>query len=182
MITSKINNLGLSACLWVYYGADEHAKDDFFRQYGIFFAAVLFGAAGSAVLITSLSLTAEPISSNVESSAFVYGAMSFTDKVSNGLAVMVIQHFIPADPKRLVTGNWYFRDVLFYAVGGSVLLGLMFLALLSPLKVGKRWRERESENVWTQEVVSCLRSRSSSDSDEETEALLGPGAGHHSYS
>ena len=55
----------------------------------------MFGTAGSAVLITSLSLTAELIGNNTETSAFVYGAMSFTDKVSNGLAVMVIQHFIP---------------------------------------------------------------------------------------
>ena len=56
-------------------------EDEFFRHRGIFLAAVLFGAAGSAVLITSLSLTAELISNNTESSAFVYGAMSFTDKV-----------------------------------------------------------------------------------------------------
>ena len=164
----------------MYYGADEYAKHDFFRQYGIFIAAVLFGAAGSTVLITSLSLTAELISNNVESSAFVYGAMSFTDKVSNGLAVMVIQHFIPC-LKCCEACKWYFRDVLFFAVGGSVLLGLTFMAILAPFKVGKRWRERESENVWTQEVVSCLRSRSP-DSDEETEALLGGGPGHASYS
>ena len=55
----------------------------------------MFGTAGSAVLITSLSLTAELIGNNTETSAFVYGAMSFTDKVSNGMAVMMIQHFIP---------------------------------------------------------------------------------------
>lgn len=29
------------------------------------------------------------------SSAFVYGAMSFTDKMANGLAVMVIQNLHP---------------------------------------------------------------------------------------
>jgi hypothetical protein len=32
---------------------------------------------------------------NTESAAFVYGAMSFTDKVSNGLVVMSIQYYIP---------------------------------------------------------------------------------------
>ena len=47
-------------------------EDEFFRHRGIFLAAVLFGAAGSAVLITSLSLTAELIGNNTESSAFVY--------------------------------------------------------------------------------------------------------------
>ena len=89
-------SLGFCACAWVYFGGDEDGKaDEFFKHYGIFFAAVMFGTAGSAVLITSLSLTAELIGNNTETSAFVYGAMSFTDKVSNGLAVMVIQHFIP---------------------------------------------------------------------------------------
>ena len=88
--------VGFSACVWVYYGGDEHGKaDEFFKHYGIFFATVMFGAAGSAVLITSLSLTAELIGNNTETSAFVYGAMSFTDKVSNGLAVMAIQNNIP---------------------------------------------------------------------------------------
>jgi len=88
--------LGLAACVWIYYGGDEQGRADrWFKHYGIFIAAGLLGVAGSTVLITSLSLTAELIGSNTESSAFVYGAMSFTDKVSNGLAVMVIQHFIP---------------------------------------------------------------------------------------
>ena len=88
--------VGLAAAGWVYYGGDEQGKaDEVFKHYGIFFAGGMFGAAGSAVLITSLSLTAELIGPNTESAGFVYGAMSFTDKVSNGLAVMVIQHFIP---------------------------------------------------------------------------------------
>ena len=74
--------VGLSASIWVYYGEDETGSmEDFFRTYGIFFPAILFGAAGSTILITSLSLTAELISNNTETSAFIYGAMSFTDKV-----------------------------------------------------------------------------------------------------
>ena len=46
--------------------------------------AVLVGFGGSAMLITSLSITAELVGNNVESSAFIYGAMSFTDKLSTG--------------------------------------------------------------------------------------------------
>lgn len=53
------------------------------------------GAGGSIMLITSLSITADLIGPNVESGAFVYGAMSFTDKLSNGVAVMLIQYFNP---------------------------------------------------------------------------------------
>lgn len=39
-------------------------------------------------------LTSLPVSSQ-HSGAFVYGAMSFSDKVANGLAVMVIQNLYP---------------------------------------------------------------------------------------
>ena len=165
-------SLGFCACAWVYFGGDEHGKaDEFFKHSGIFFAAAMFGSAGSAVLITSLSLTAELIGNNTETSAFVYGAMSFTDKVSNGLAVMVIQHFIPClncDP----ASKWYFRDVLFFAVGSSALMGLFFLALLSPFTVGKRWRERQSETVLTESVgrfKAWLSSRKIAGGEEEEE-------------
>lgn len=44
------------------------------------------------MLVTSLGLTADLIGENTESGAFVYGAMSFTDKLCNGLVVMVIQY------------------------------------------------------------------------------------------
>ena len=44
----------------------------------------MVGFGGSAMLITSLSITAELVGDNVESSAFIYGAMSFTDKLSTG--------------------------------------------------------------------------------------------------
>ena len=50
----------------------------------IYLIAVLVGFGGSAMLITSLSITAELVGNNVESSAFIYGAMSFTDKLSTG--------------------------------------------------------------------------------------------------
>ena len=113
-------SLGFCACAWVYFGGDEDGKaDEFFKHSGIFFAAAMFGSAGSAVLITSLSLTAELIGNNTETSAFVYGAMSFTDKVSNGLAVMVIQHFIPW----LVTQYSVSLDIIeynFYVLVSSV--------------------------------------------------------------
>lgn len=44
------------------------------------------------MLVTSLGLTADYIGQHTESGAFVYGAMSFTDKLSNGVAVMLIQY------------------------------------------------------------------------------------------
>jgi hypothetical protein len=38
-----------------------------------------------------LSITAELIGPNCDSAAFVYGAMSLTDKFANGIVVMAIQ-------------------------------------------------------------------------------------------
>ncbi|XP_030918063.1 major facilitator superfamily domain-containing protein 12 [Geospiza fortis] len=61
----------------------------------IYGLAVLLGAGSATILVTSLSMTADLIGTNTHSSAFVYGAMSFTDKMANGLAVMVIQNLHP---------------------------------------------------------------------------------------
>lgn len=46
------------------------------------------------MLVTSLGITADFIGQNVDSGAFVYGIMSFADKLCNGLAVMLIQYLL----------------------------------------------------------------------------------------
>ena len=71
--------------------------------------------------------------------------------------------------------KWYFRDVLFFAVGSSAVMGLLFLAILAPFKVGKRWKERQSERVVTETVTrfrSWLRTRNGAGTEEETASLL----------
>ena len=52
----------------------------------VYVIGALVGFGGSAMLITSLAITAELVGNNVESSAFIYGAMSFTDKLSTGIS------------------------------------------------------------------------------------------------
>ena len=44
------------------------------------------------MLVTSLGITADYIGDCSEGGAFVYGLMSFTDKLANGLAVIIIQY------------------------------------------------------------------------------------------
>lgn len=46
------------------------------------------------MLVTSLGVCADLIGQNTESGAFVYGVMSFMDKLSNGFAVMLIQYLV----------------------------------------------------------------------------------------
>ena len=47
------------------------------------------------MVITSLSITSDLIRDNNNSGAFVYGAMSFTDKLSNGILIALLQQFSP---------------------------------------------------------------------------------------
>lgn len=52
---------------------------------------VLLGAGSAVITVISVSMEADLVGRNVESGAFVYGAMSLTDKLSNGAAILVIQ-------------------------------------------------------------------------------------------
>lgn len=87
----------------------------------VYVAAVLLGAGCATILVTSLAMTADLIGPHSvgqvagsweagdwdlrpgadparvpqHSGAFVYGAMSFSDKVANGLAVMAVQSLHP---------------------------------------------------------------------------------------
>lgn len=49
------------------------------------------GFGGAQMLVTSLSLTADLVGNSTQASAFVYGLMSFTDKLSCGAAIAIIQ-------------------------------------------------------------------------------------------
>ncbi|XP_018427749.1 PREDICTED: major facilitator superfamily domain-containing protein 12 [Nanorana parkeri] len=61
----------------------------------VYGAAIILGSGSATILVTSLSMTADLIGPHSVSAAFVYGAMSFTDKVANGLAVVAIQSMHP---------------------------------------------------------------------------------------
>lgn len=65
------------------------------RTYTTILAAILLGSGSTVILVSSLSLTADLIGKNTSSSAFVFGSMSFIDKLSNGIAVAVLQQLSP---------------------------------------------------------------------------------------
>ncbi|TDH69058.1 hypothetical protein CCR75_004916 [Bremia lactucae] len=54
--------------------------------------SVALGMGNSIIMVTSVCLTGDLVGNNIESGAFVFGAMSFTDKISNGVAILVIQN------------------------------------------------------------------------------------------
>ena len=69
--------------LWVGFGCDP---SDNYTKYYVFVIAAILGIGSTVMLVTSLASTAEFIGTDTDSSAFIYGLMSLTDKVSNGLA------------------------------------------------------------------------------------------------
>lgn len=81
--------LGIWACIWIKLGSNPE-----FVNYEVYIVAIIIGIAGSIVLVTSLGITADLIGDKTGSGAFVYGIMSFTDKLANGIAVVAIQDML----------------------------------------------------------------------------------------
>ncbi|RWS12157.1 major facilitator superfamily domain-containing protein 12-like protein [Dinothrombium tinctorium] len=124
--------LSLAAFSWIYLG---HGAT--FKQYEIYGVAVLIGLSGTTMLITSLGITNDLIGHNTSSGAFVFGAMSFLDKLSNGIAVMLIQLHHPCSKQTCAGCCDYYRQVLTFVCGGSTVLGILMLITLIPNKIGE---------------------------------------------
>ncbi|KAF2904394.1 hypothetical protein ILUMI_01784 [Ignelater luminosus] len=120
--------IGAAACLWVLLRSGQ-----LFVTYEIHAVAVLFGAGGSIILVTSLGITADLIGDRTGNGAFIYGLMSFTDKLANGIAVVVIQ-----DLHKTFPDNTYYRNVIAYFCGSCAIVGA-----LSVISLIKRVRDRE---------------------------------------
>ncbi|XP_041659151.1 major facilitator superfamily domain-containing protein 12-like [Cheilinus undulatus] len=108
------------------------------RVYG---AAVLLGSGSATILVISLAMTADLIADQTQSGAFVYGAMSFTDKFANGVAVMAIQalhpcHTIVCCPACV----WYYHYVMVIVTGGVAVVAALALCsiFIWPIKIRPR--------------------------------------------
>lgn len=77
----------ISAAVWIELGD----RTSTFNTYEIYAVSGLIGIASTILLITSLAITNELIGASTASGAFVFGAMSFLDKLSNGVVVIVIE-------------------------------------------------------------------------------------------
>ena len=101
--------IGIVGCLWVAFGCEP---SDEITKVSVYFVAAFLGIGSTVMLVTSLALTAEFIGNDTDSSAFIYGLMSLTDKVSNGFAVILIQNFIPIDIDECTICQRYYRYVI----------------------------------------------------------------------
>ena len=101
--------IGIVGCLWIAFGCEPSDES---TKFSVYFVAAFLGIGSTVMLVTSLALTAEFIGTDTNSSAFIYGLMSLTDKVSNGFAVILIQNYIPIDIDECTICQRYYRYVI----------------------------------------------------------------------
>ncbi|XP_032422321.1 major facilitator superfamily domain-containing protein 12 [Xiphophorus hellerii] len=107
----------------------------------IYGAAVLLGAGSATILVISLSMTAELIADQTQSGAFVYGAMSFTDKLGNGVAVMMIQAMHPCHTVVCCPACvWFYHYIMVIVTGGVAVVAALALCsiLIWPIRIRAR--------------------------------------------
>lgn len=121
---------GLGAACFVYFIPREHT-------WMVYLAAMIIGIGGAFMLVTSLSIVADLIGDTTGSSAFVYGSMSFTDKLANGVVVEIIQIFHPC-VDCCPACEPYYRKVQSLAPGVAVALALIGLFMLRMSLFGRR--------------------------------------------
>ncbi|CAD5220079.1 unnamed protein product [Bursaphelenchus xylophilus] len=148
MINKLFNRKGLfmlAAIIGVANGAVVELTTDI---YSIYIVSILLGIAQALLLISSLGVTAQLINRNTESGAFVYGAMSFMDKLSNGVVIQVIQLFAPACDEHSQESpacKMFYRRVMTYVPGSCVIIIFAILIFLNTKKLGERLKRRQSE-------------------------------------
>ncbi|KAF6211983.1 hypothetical protein GE061_012500 [Apolygus lucorum] len=111
---------GLGASLWTYFGTGHLG-----RLVLMYFAAVLYGIACALMQVTAMAMVALYIGEDICNGAFIYGYMSFLDKISTGITLALILHFHPEDNKN------YFTAAVSDTCGLSTILALIALLMLS---------------------------------------------------
>uniref|UniRef100_UPI00398E5FC3 major facilitator superfamily domain-containing protein 12-like n=1 Tax=Pristiophorus japonicus TaxID=55135 RepID=UPI00398E5FC3 len=126
----------------------------------IFGAAVLLGAGSATILVTSLSMTADLIGENTQSGAFVYGSMSFTDKVANGIGVIIIQSLHPCK-----TQSCCAQCSPFYHLVMALVTGCIACAALVSLGATRIWPIKIRARYDTGLIGSSSTEKSTDSSD-----------------
>ena len=118
-------------------------------------ACVLLGIGTSTTNICSFSLTSDLIGLNTECGAFVYGIMSFTDKLANGIVIALIQQFNPCTNTSSTICSSYYRYILtFIPIGVSIITILMIVSIWNRTIGGNRQEDiLENEETHSSNVL-----------------------------
>lgn len=126
------NGMYFLGCIVMIAGAIWATLLEYDQVFGIYFLGVLFGAGTSTILVQSLAMTAELIGENSTSAAFVYGAMSLTDKLACGGAIMAVQYLSPCNDEMVPNGpceengcGLFYCRVMGYGIGIITVLAIL---------------------------------------------------------
>lgn len=117
----------IGSSIWLFSVGEEHRE-------AVYGAAWLAGSGSSIILVTALAKTAELIGTDKRSSAFVYSAMSFTEKLATGIVIFTIQSLKPSAAVGVMCQDCevFSKIVQTVVPGASVLLGLFAIVFLFP--------------------------------------------------
>lgn len=122
-----------AACIWIWFLNEGSAME-------VFGPAILLGAGSSTLLVTSLSMVADLIGPHSATGAFVYGSMSFADKLSSGLALVLVQFFHPCNSVGpgvcCAACSWYYRSIMVILPATFAGVCFIFLLVMVPMKIG----------------------------------------------
>ncbi|XP_074598567.1 major facilitator superfamily domain-containing protein 12-like [Brevipalpus obovatus] len=172
LITKKVDNVlgkkfmyacGALLSLGTFYFLPTD-RTPFYSSYGIYIVVALLGASGSIILICSLGITNDLIGNNIKSGAFVIGGMSFFDKVTNGLGVMLIQSIHPTDDATCQGHEEFYRNVLMYACGSANIVSLF---ALSCLVIKSKDKTKRCNSLERNETGNINREETHGDSDTD---------------
>ncbi|KAH8870547.1 Major facilitator superfamily domain-containing protein 12 [Schistosoma japonicum] len=90
----------------------------------IYIAAGILGIGCTIILITSLAMVSDLIAKNQRHGAFVYGYMSFTDKLANGIVIQIIELLWNE-----CSSMTYYQNVESYGIGMFVICQFIFLCI-----------------------------------------------------
>ena len=80
----------------------------------------------------------------LEGSGFVYGFMTFVERIFNGGIIILMQNRAPDVSTSFNTQSEYFRWVLVFGCGVPVISTLIVLLILWPIKIGQRQSQDRS--------------------------------------
>ncbi|CAF3689025.1 unnamed protein product [Rotaria sordida] len=115
-------------------------------RFTILIGTILLGIGITTAQITSSALTSDLIGQNTESSAFVYGAMSFLDKLANGLAITFIQQYNPCSTCSTCCPLFY-RQILSFVPGVTTLCTLLILISITRIHSSTQWIDSIRQSI-----------------------------------
>lgn len=132
--SKKVIFVGISVALgfaaWIQFSGET-----FGNSWQVYVASAMNGLAGTSLAIASLSLISDLTADSPGSSAFVFGCISFTDKLVNGLSIFTLESVLPVAD---ISGtNLFYKNVIVGTTAASAaVLVLDTLLVLRNRRIG----------------------------------------------